>query len=427
MKNPARDNGNADVRVQIAHGAYLTFIVKGVRMSAKFDFDIMADRSLDHARKWDREIIKQKFPYAKEDYIPMWIADMDFPAAPAVRKALVEVAENGAYGYGYAHDGFYNAVMSWQHRRHNVDVEREWITLAYGTVPTIHYLYQAFCQPNDCVILNTPVYDPFGYAAHNNGFRIISNPLIYQARTYYIDFDLLEEQMQRFHPRIHLFCSPHNPGGRIWTLEEIERVAEICYKNNCLLVVDEVHCEHIMSGDFHSALQLPDRYLDNLIVLTSPNKGFNLGGLKTSYSMIPSARVRDVFRHRLEMNSITSPNTFGCAAIIAAYNEGEEWLDAITDYLRESYKQTADFIESRMKGWELMHMQASYLPWVNISGTGATATELCEHMAREAGVIVGDGTFYVDNGSQFIRLNLGCPRALSSEALLRMEAHQLVR
>lgn len=396
-------------------------------MSKAYDFDVMADRTLDHARKWDPAIIKQKYPQAKDDFIPMWIADMDFPAAPAIRRALVEVAENGAYGYGYAHDGFFNAVMSWQRRRHDVKVKRDWITLAYGSVPTIHYLYQAFCQPNDCVLLNTPVYDPFGYAAHNNGYRVIENPLIYRDRTYYIDFDLLEEQMERFRPRIYLFCSPHNPGGRIWTLDEIERVAETCRKHSCLLVVDEVHCEHIMDGEFHSALQLPERYLDNLIVLTSPNKGFNLGGLKTSYSMIPSAHIRDVFRHRLEMNSITSPNTFGCAAIIAAYNESEEWLDAITDYLRESYRQMAAFIDERMQDWELMRMDASYLPWVNVSGTGATATEMTEHMAREAGVIVGDGTFYVADGSQFVRLNLGCPRRFVTEALNRMEAHQLLK
>lgn len=392
-----------------------------------YDFDSMADRSLDHARKWDPVIIKQKFPKAGDDYIPMWIADMDFAAAPAIRTRLAEVAQNGAYGYGYAHDGFYNAVINWQRRRHNNEVKREWITLAYGTVPTIHYLYQAFCQPNDCVILNTPVYDPFGYAAHNNGFRVIENPLIYRDRTYHIDFDLLEEQMDRFRPRVHLFCSPHNPGGRIWTLEEITRVAEICHKYNCLLVVDEVHCEHIMAGSFVSALQLPACYLDNLIVLTSPNKGFNLGGLKTSYSIIPNERIRTIFRHRLEVNSITSPNTFGCAAIIAAYDESEEWLDQITDYLRESYAQVSTFIEEKMEGWELMRMDASYLPWVNIAGTGTTATEICDHMAAEAGVIVGDGTFYVANGADFVRLNLGMPRKLVIEAMERMAVHQLIK
>lgn len=398
-----------------------------VQGTARYDFDQMADRGLDHARKWDAQIIQQKFPGTPKDFIPMWIADMDFPAAPAVRQALTRIAENGAYGYTYAHDGFYDAVINWQKRRHNNEVKREWITLSYGCVSTMHYMYQAFCQPDDCVILNTPVYDPFGYAAHHNGIRVISNPLIYRDRTYYIDYDLLDRQMAENHPRVILFCSPHNPAGRIWTADEIERVAELCLKHNVILAVDEVHSEHILEGSFSSALQLPERYLDNLIVLTSPNKGFNLGGLKTSYSMIPSDSLRNRFRHRLNMNSITSPNVFGCAAIIAAYNECEDWLDAVTAYLAESYREVETFIEERMEGWELMHMQASYLPWVNVAGTGCNATEITKHMAKEAGVIIEDGSHYVSDGDDFVRLNLGMPRKLVMECMERMASHQLAR
>ncbi len=395
-------------------------------MTAAFDFDHMADRKLDHARKWDAQIIRQKFPGTPDDFIPMWIADMDFAAAPAIREALTSVAQNGAYGYTSAHEGFFDAVISWQRRRHGNEVRRDWITLSYGTVSTIHYLYQAFCQPNDAVILNTPVYDPFGYAARHNGIRVVRNPLIYEDRRYRIDFDLLERQMAEKHPRIYLLCSPHNPAGRVWSAKELERAAELCRTHDVLLVVDEVHSELILEGAFTSALQLPGCYLDNLIVLTSPNKGFNLGGLKTSYSMIPGGTIRRRFRHRLEMNSITSPNVFGCAAIIAAYNEGEEWLDALVGYLADSYRCLAAFVESEMEGWNLMPMTASYLPWVNIAGTGATATQVTGHMAREAGVIIEDGSHYVGEGDAFVRLNLGMPKKLVIECLERMRDHQLV-
>ena len=395
-------------------------------MAESFDFDVMADRQVDHARKWDEKIIQSKFPGTPHDFIPMWIADMDFPAAPCVRDALVRVAENGAYGYTSAHDGFYEAVINWQRRRHGCEVKRDWITLSYGCVSTFHYLYQAFCQPNDCVILNTPVYDPFGYAARHNGVRVVSNPLVYRNRTYTIDFDLLDAQMAVEHPRIYLLCSPHNPAGRVWSTSELVQAAELCARHHVLLVVDEVHSEHVFEGEFTSALRLPERYLDNLVVLTSPNKGFNLGGLKTSYSMIPNSEIRRVFRHRLEMNSITSPNVFGCAAIIAAYNEGEEWLDAVTEYLGESYRQLAAFVDERMAGWEIMPMTASYLPWVNVSGTGHDAGEITRHMAHEAGVIIEDGSHYVANGEQFVRLNVGMPRHLVTECLERMANHQLV-
>lgn len=392
-----------------------------------YTFDTMADRALDHARKWDRGIVQKKFPGTPDDFIPMWIADMDFPAAPEIREELARVAENGAYGYTYAYDQFYDAVIGWHKRRHGNDVQREWITNSYGTVSTIHYLYQAFCQPNDAVIMCTPVYDPFAYAARNNGLRVIANTLAYDGARYTIDYDLLERQLDEARPKIMLFCSPHNPAGRVWELEEIERVAALCQQYGTIFVVDEVHSEIILEGGFSSALQLPSCYWDNLILLTSPNKGFNLGGLKTSYSIIPNRKLRDTFRHRFEMNSITSPNVFGVVAIVAAYERGEAWLDAMVDYLRKNYELTRDVIAERMEGWNLMPMTASYLPWVDVSGTGASATEMTVHMAREAGVIIEDGSHYVSDGEKFVRLNIGTPRSVLEEALDRMAAHQLIK
>lgn len=389
-----------------------------------FDFDNIADRALDHCRKWDIDIVQGKYPGTPDGFIPMWIADMDFAAAPCVRAALCELAENGAYGYTYPYREFVDSIVGWQARRHGAEVKREWIKNTYGTVPTIHYLYQAFCQPNDKVILNTPVYDPFGYAAHNNGIRVVCNPLAYDGE-YSIDFDLLERQLAEERPRVMLFCSPHNPGGRTWTLTEIECVAELCGRYGVLLVVDEVHGDIMLSGVHVSALSLPERFLDNLIVLSSPNKGFNLGGLKTSYAIVPNRRLRDILLHRLEMNSITSPNVFGAVAVTAAYERGDAWLDALTDYLRVGYRMCEQAV-SRMEGWHLMPMTASYLPWVDVSATGHTATEVCEHMAREAGVVLGDGTFYVEGGSSFIRLNLGTSHEILAQAFERLANRQLV-
>ena len=205
-----------------------------------FDFDNIANRALDHCRKWDAGIVRGKYPDTPDDFIPMWIADMDFAAAPCIRAALRELSENGAYGYTYPYREFVDSIVGWQARRHGAEVRSEWVKNTYGTVPTIHYLYQAFCQPNDKVILNTPVYDPFGYAAHNNGIRVVCNPLAYDGGEYSIDFDLLERQLDTERPRVMLFCSPHNPGGRTWTLTEIEQVAELCERYGVLFVVDEV-------------------------------------------------------------------------------------------------------------------------------------------------------------------------------------------
>lgn len=395
-----------------------------INTKMKYDFDTMANRQIDHCRKWDQKLVQSKYPGTPDDFIPMWIADMDFQAAPAINHAFRTLADNGAYGYTYSYDDFYEAVISWQKRRHHNHIEKDWITLSYGTVSTIHYLYQAFCQANEKVMMNTPVYDPFSYAAEHNGIKTVSNTLVYREGQYHIDFDLLEKQLKEENPRIFLFCSPHNPSGRIWQLEEIKEVATLCKKYGTLFVVDEVHSEIILYGEFVSALQLPVEFYDNLVILTSANKGFNLGGLKTSYSIIPDEKIRNVFRHRLEMNSITSPNLFGVAGIVAAYNECEAWLDELTDYLRENYEFTNKFIKQYFPDWQLMEMSASYLAWVNIAATGKTCEEITEHFAKNAGVIIDPGTNYATDGEDFIRLNLGTPRKILTEALIRMAAKQ---
>lgn len=385
-----------------------------------YDFDNMANREIDHCRKWDKKIINTKFPEVKEDFIPMWIADMDFKASPEIVEEFVKISKNGAFGYTYAYDEFYEAVIEWQKRRHNNNVDKEWVTLSYGTVSTIHYMYQAFCKPGDKVLMNTPVYDPFAYAAEHNEIKVISNPLEYDGKTYYINFDVLENQIKIEKPKIYLLCSPHNPAGKIWGISEIKKIAELCLKYNVLLAVDEVHSEIILYSTFYSALQLEEKYLNNLILLTSPNKAFNLGGLKTSYSIIPNEKIREIFRRKLKENSITSPNLYGVVGITAAYNKSEAWLDELTDYLRENYEYTKKVIENQFPTWKLMEMQASYLPWVDISGTGLTATEVTNLMANEAGVIIEDGSHYVAKGEGFIRLNIGTPKSILIAAMERM-------
>lgn len=386
----------------------------------KYDFDHLADRTIDQARKWDPEIVKSKFPNCRLDFIPLWIADMDFKAAPEIREALVKMAKNGAYGYTSVTKRWLQSVINWQWQRHQNQVTADWLTLGYGTVPNLHIIVQAFTQPQDRILLNTPVYGPFAYAAQHNGRQIISVALRRNGHRYDIDWDQIETVMQTQHPKVTFFCSPHNPSGRIWNRAEITRFADLCLKYHVLMVVDEVHSEHIIQGTFTSCLQLPAKYYSNLIMLTSPNKGFNLGGLKLSYSIIPDPQIRQTFRKQNERNSVTSPNVPGQIAMIAAYEQGSAWLDQSVAYLKENLVLTEQALAADFPGWEMMTMESSYLPWIDVASSHYDMPKIATKMADEAGVIVGIGDDYVANADHFLRLNLGTSHALVEEAMQRM-------
>jgi len=219
-------------------------------------FDELADRISDKCRKWDIKVIESRFGPVPADSIPMWIADMDFKSPPAVARKFSEIISWGTFSYTHCIDDFYEAVINFQARHHKVAVEREWITLSYGTVSTLHYTVQAFCQPGDSIIMNTPVYDPFAKAAERQGVKVVANPLALSKGRYRIDLAKLEEQIIGNKPKIYFLCSPHNPSGRIWSQAELEAVADICLRHQVLMMVDEVHAEHIIHGEFVSFLAL---------------------------------------------------------------------------------------------------------------------------------------------------------------------------
>ncbi|MFM5469613.1 MalY/PatB family protein [Aeromonas veronii] len=383
-------------------------------------FDELADRISDKCRKWDMKVIESRFGPVPADSIPMWIADMDFKSPPAVARKFSEIISWGTFSYTHCIDDFYEAVINFQARHHKVAVEREWITLSYGTVSTLHYTVQAFCQPGDSIIMNTPVYDPFAKAAERQGVKVVANPLALSEGRYRIDLAKLEEQIISHKPKIYFLCSPHNPSGRIWSQAELEAVADICLRHQVLMMVDEVHAEHIIHGEFVSFLALEERYCNNMMLMSSPNKAFNLGGLKTSYSIIPNPQIRNRFRARLEQNSITSPNVFGLWGIITAYNECDAWLAELNLYLRENYALLARYFRENLPDFQVMPMDASYLVWVNTKGSGMSASEVTRRWAVEAGVIIEDGSHYVSDGEEYVRINIGTSRQLLGEALQRL-------
>lgn len=384
-----------------------------------YNFDEITDRVSEKCRKWDRKIVEKNFGAVPDNFIPMWIADMDFKIPEEIEKAFNDAVKRGVFGYTYCYDEFYDAVTDWQLSMHGVEIKREWITLSYGTVSTIHYAIQAFCKAGDNIIMNTPVYDPFDAAARKQGVNRIYNSLVKVEDRYHIDFESLKYQLEEYKPKLYLFCSPHNPSGRIWSMEELEQIAKLCRETNTILIVDEVHAEHIHYGEFSSIFKL--KSIDNIILLTSPNKGFNLGGLKTSYSIIPNDNIRALFRKKLDENSITSPNAFGIIGLVTAYNEGRLWLKEVNEYIKGNYEVFQAHIEKNIPNLKVMKMESSYLAWVDISKTGFTSAEVTSMLATKAGVLVENGAHFVQNGEGYIRVNLGTQRKNVVEAVKRME------
>ncbi|QCX32897.1 putative C-S lyase [Caloramator sp. E03] len=386
-----------------------------------YNFDIKTDRINERCRKWDKKIIKEHFKYVSDDFIPLWIADMDFKAPDNILNSFKKAIDRGVFGYTYVYDEFYDAVINWKKDMHGVEIYKEWITLSYGTVSTLHYIVQAFCNENDFVIMNTPVYEPFNSAAIKQGVRCIYNKLNIIENRYYIDFEEIESQLREFKPKLYLLCSPHNPSGRIWSIDELRKIAMLCKKYKTILVVDEVHGEQIHFGRFYSILSLEEELMDNIILLSSPNKAFNLGGLKTSYSIIPNKNIRERFRERLFKNSITSPNVFGIIGIISAYNDCKDYLKEVTKYIYDNYLYTVDFIDNKIPKLSYMKMESSYLLWINISKTGITSTEFTKLLSSEYGVLVEDGNNFVCDGEGWIRINLGTQRENIKKAMERIE------
>ncbi len=385
-----------------------------------YNFNEKPDRISEKCRKWDKKIIEENFGEVPQDFIPMWIADMDFKVPKEIEESFCEVVSRGVFGYTYCYDEFYKAVIDWQYSMHQAKVEKEWITLSYGTVSTIHYIIQSFCKSGDYVIMNTPVYDPFDAAASRQGVNRIYNTLAIKDGRYYIDFENLKNQLMEFKPKLYLFCSPHNPSGRVWSIEELAKVSRICKENGTILVVDEVHAEHIHYENFTSILNIKD-YKDNIILLTSPNKAFNLGGLKTSYSIIANEKIRNIFRDKLKQNSITSPNVFGIIGLITAYNEGRIWIKEVSSYVKGNYELLEGYIKNNIPKLKIMKMEASYLAWVDIRDTKMSSEDITNYLSSKAGVLVESGTHFVKDGEGYIRINLGTQRENVLEALKRID------
>ncbi len=383
---------------------------------SSFNFDTPIIRRGTGCYKWDEEPV--------EDVIPMWVADMDFQTAPAIIEALHRRVDHGVFGYTMVPESYYEAIISWFHRRHQWDVRRDWIQYTSGVVPALSVLVKAFCEPGDEVILQTPVYNCFFSSVKNNGCRVVENRLLLtENNRYEMDFADLEDKVRSARAKMLILCNPHNPAGRVWTREELSKVRDICKKHDVIVVSDEIHNELTYRGQRYVAYGTVDEGLTNAIICTSPSKSFNTAGLQIANIICSSPEWRARIDRAININEVCDVNPFGVVALQAAYNESEAWLDALCEYIWQNYEALLGFFHREFPDLVVTPLEGTYLVWVDIRSTGLSSDEFTEKLLRDAHVQVNSGTMYgTEAGEGFIRINIACPRNQMLEALRRIKS-----
>lgn len=377
----------------------------------KYDFDKTIDRRATNSYKWDS---------APEGVLPMWVADMDFRTAPAIIDALQKRVAHGIFGYTRVPDAYYDAVTSWFSRRHGWDIDREWIIYTSGVVPAVSAVIKALTVPGDKVIVQTPVYNCFFSSIRNNGCEIVSNPLRRTADTYEMDFDALERCAADPRAKVMLLCNPHNPAGRVWTPDELTRLGNICLRNGVTVVADEIHCELVYQGFKYTPFaSLSDAFLHRSVTCLSPSKAFNIAGLQIANIVAFDNDLRSRIDKAININEVCDVNPFGVAATIAAYNEGEEWLNQLVDYLHGNYKAMAEFCRRELPEFPITRLEGTYLVWMDCSSLGMPSDALEHALLDDARLWLNAGTMYGAEGEGYMRWNIACPRSVMLDGLNR--------
>lgn len=379
-----------------------------------FDFDTVINRRGTNSYKWD--IVKE------EDVIPLWVADMDFKAAPAILEALKKRVEHGVFGYTLVPDSYYEAIINWFARRHNWQIDRSWIIYTTGVVPAVSCAIKALTLPGEKVLIQTPDYNCFFSSIKNNGCEVAENELVRRGDSYEVDFEDFERQCADEKTTVFLLCNPHNPAGRVWTKEELERMNDICLTHGVRVISDEIHCELVMpSHRFTPFAAISDACRDNSVVLNSPTKAFNIAGLQIANIICADPAMRRRIDRAVNINEVCDVNPFGVAALQAAYNESEEWLDSLNHYIWGNYLALKEFIAKELPRLEVTRLEGTYLAWVDIKATGLTSDEAYGKLMKEGRVYVNSGTMYGRRaGEGYLRINLACPRATLLEGMKRM-------
>jgi cystathionine beta-lyase len=383
----------------------------------EYNFDEQINRERTACIKYDL----RNEVFGNSDVIPMWVADMDFKTPLCVIDAIKKRLDHEILGYTFRTDSFFGSITGWLRRRHGWNVKKEWIAFSPGIVPALNLAVMAFTEPGDKIIVQKPVYFPFFPAIESHNRILVNNPLSFAGDRYEIDFEDLLKKIDEGVKMI-MFCSPHNPTGNVWKREDLEKLAEICLEHEILILSDEVHSDLIFKGSRHIPFASLDHDVSDItITCVAPSKTFNMAGLSASAVIISNRSLKEKYDKILEDIHVGGGNVFGFVALEAAYNNGEEWLEALMEYLEENLRYLVRYLAENIPLIKPVIPQATYLVWLDCRDLGLDEDELRKFMVRDAGLGLSDGLIFGSEGRGFQRMNIGCPKAVLMDALHRLK------
>lgn len=375
-----------------------------------FQFDESVDRRNTGSMKWD---------VAKGE-LPMWVADMDFRTAPGIIEKITERATQGVFGYTVVTDEWYQSYQTWWKKRHDFEIRKEWLVFCTGVVPAISSIVRKVTTVGENVVVLTPVYNIFFNSILNNGRNVLESRLKYDGSRYRIDLDDLEEKLSDPQTTLFILCNPHNPVGKIWERETLERIGDLCSKHHVLVLSDEIHCDITQPGwEYTPFASVSGNCRTNSITCVAPTKAFNLAGLQTAAVIVPDDHLRHKVSRGLNTDEVAEPNVFAAIAPIAAF-ACEEWLDSLRNYLWENRAFAEEYIKKEIKGISPVSARATYLLWLDCRNMTGSSTKFCHFIRSHSGLYLSDGNEY-RNGEGFLRMNLACPRQQVEDGLKRLK------
>ncbi|MEE1079081.1 MAG: MalY/PatB family protein [Agathobacter sp.] len=382
------------------------------------DFDTVVDRRNTYSLKYDFAEERNK----PKDVLPLWVADMDFLISSYIQDAIQKQTEHGIFGYSDVKEEYFEALKRWMKTHHNWDIEEEWLVKTPGVVYALAMAVKAFTKENESVLIQQPVYYPFGSAITDNHRKLVVSDLILdEDGRYQIDFEDFEEKIVKEDVKLFFLCNPHNPVGRVWTKEELIRLGDICLKHNVLVVSDEIHADFAFKREHQVFVNLKEEYKDISIVATAPSKTFNIAGLQVSNILIPNPLLRKEIEKQISASGYSQLNVLGLVATLAAYQHGQEWYDAMYRYVKDNIAFTKQFVEERLSGVKVVETEGSYLVWLNFRGLHLSEKELEDLIVNKAKLWLDRGSMFGKSGEGFERINVACPRKTLVEALNRIE------